>query len=125
MATAAIDVSDGLLGDLRHILQASRVGACIDTSVAIHLIAVCAHSAWTTGLISLQKQLECVLAGGDDYELAFTAPVAARQAVRAAAHQAHTPVTRIGRIEAAPGLRLLDGQGNVMPDRFASFDHFA
>ena len=125
VATAAIDVSDGLLGDLRHILQASRVGACIDTSIAIHLIAACAHPAWVIGLISLQKQLECVLAGGDDYELAFTAPVAAREAVRAAAHQAHTPVTRIGRIEAAPGLRLLDGQGNVMPDRFASFDHFA
>jgi thiamine-monophosphate kinase len=125
VASAAIDVSDGLLGDLQHILQASGVGASIDTSIAINLIAACAQPEWTTGLISLNKQLEYVLAGGDDYELAFTAPVSAREAVQAAARQANTPVTRIGRIEKDPGLRLLDGQGKALPGSFASFDHFA
>ena len=125
VASAAIDVSDGLLGDLQHILQASGVGASIDTAVAIDLIAICAHPAWTAGLISLQKQLEWVLAGGDDYELAFTAPVSAREAVLAASRHANTPVTRIGRIEQDPGLRLLDAQGKALPGSFASFDHFA
>jgi thiamine-monophosphate kinase len=126
VASAAIDVSDGLLGDLRHILKASGVGATIDTSKAINLIAASHHSDWTTSLISLRNQLEYVLAGGDDYELAFTAPASARDAVQAAACQAHTPVTRIGRIAPEAGLRLVDGKGQALPPhRFASFDHFA
>ena len=125
VATAALDLSDGLLGDLGHILKASGVGATLDTSIAIQLIAACAHPACTTGLISLKKQLECVLAGGDDYELAFTAPPAARQAVLAAARLAETPVTRMGRIDAEPGLRLIDAQGQRLSGHYSSFDHFA
>ena len=67
-----------------------------------------------------------MLAGGDDYELVFTAPPSARAQVAAAAQAAATPVTRIGRItEAAPGLRLLDAAGQPVSGRFASFDHFA
>ena len=124
VASAALDLSDGLLGDLGHILKASGVGATLDTSIAIQLIAACAHPACTTGLISLKKQLECVLAGGDDYELAFTAPPAARQAVLAAARLAETPVTRIGQIDAEPGLRLVDAQGQRLSGHYASFDHF-
>ena len=125
VATAALDLSDGLLGDLGHILKASGVGATLDTSIAMQLIAACAHPACTTGLISLKKQLECVLAGGDDYELAFTAPPAARQAVLAAARLAETPVTRMGRIDAEPGLRLVDAQGQRLSGHYSSFDHFA
>ncbi len=125
VATAAIDVSDGLLGDLGHILQASAAGATIDTSIAIDLIAACARPDWAEGIISLRKQLDCVLAGGDDYELAFTAPVSARAAVLTASRQAGTPVTRIGSIEKEPGLRLIDGQGKAMPNPYTSFDHFA
>ncbi|MHB1198297.1 MAG: thiamine-phosphate kinase [Polaromonas sp.] len=125
VASAAIDVSDGLLGDLGHILQASAVGATIDTSIAIDLIAACACPDWVKGIISLRKQLDYVLAGGDDYELVFTAPVSAREAVLAASRQAGTPVTRIGTIEATPGLRLLDAQGQAVPNTYASFDHFA
>jgi thiamine-monophosphate kinase len=125
VASAALDISDGLLGDLQHILKASGVGATLDTSIAINLIAASTHPACAKGLISLKKQLECVLAGGDDYELAFTAPASARQAVQAAARQADTPVTRIGRIDAEPGLRLLDAQGQPLSGRFSSFDHFA
>ena len=125
VASAALDLSDGLLGDLGHILKASGVGATLDTSIAMQLIAACAHPACTTGLISLKKQLECVLAGGDDYELAFTAPPAARQAVLAAARLAETPVTRMGRIDAEPGLRLIDAQGQRLSGHYSSFDHFA
>lgn len=125
VATAALDLSDGLTGDLGHLLKASGVGATLDTSIAIQLIAACAHPACTTGLISLKKQLECVLAGGDDYELAFTAPPAARQAVLAAARQAKTRVTRMGRIDAEPGLRLVDAQGQPLSGHYSSFDHFA
>ncbi len=125
VASAAIDVSDGLLGDLQHVLRASRVGATIDTSVAINLVAVCAHSDWAAGIISLEKQLEYSLAGGDDYELAFTAPVSARAAVQAAAQLAGTPATRIGCIETRPGLRLIDAQGKALRGDYTAFDHFA
>ncbi|MGC1172284.1 thiamine-phosphate kinase [Polaromonas sp.] len=125
IATSAIDVSDGLLGDLGHILKASGVGVRIDTSVAINLIATSAQIARAERLFSYEKMLGYVLAGGDDYELAFTAPVSARAAVQAAALQAQTAVTRIGVIEHPPGLRLVDASGNAVPGRYASFDHFA
>ena len=125
VASAALDISDGLLGDLRHLLKASGTGATLDTSIAIDLLASCAHPACANGLISLKNRLNCVLAGGDDYELAFTAPVPAREAVQAAARQAGTPVTRIGRIDSERGLRLVDGQGQAVSNAYHSFDHFA
>ena len=125
VASAAIDVSDGLLGDLQHILKASGVGATLDTDVAIQLIAACDHPACAEDLFSLKERLGYVLAGGDDYELAFTAPASAQGAVQAAARLAQTPVTRIGRIDAEPGLRLVNGQGQALPNGYASFDHFA
>ncbi|MDO8776558.1 MAG: thiamine-phosphate kinase [Burkholderiaceae bacterium] len=124
VASAAIDVSDGLLGDLAHILHQSGVGAVIDTSIAINLIAVKSINMPATPLFNPQKQLEFVLAGGDDYELAFTAPVAMRSAVQAAATASGTPVTRIGQIQAEPGLRLVDGRGQSVPNHYGSFDHF-
>jgi thiamine-monophosphate kinase len=125
VASAAIDVSDGLLGDLGHVLTASGVGASIDCAIAIGLIAARAHPTWVDGLFPYEFLLECALAGGDDYELAFTAPRSARLGVEAAALESQTPVTRIGCIEAAPGLRLLDAHGRVMERRYPSFDHFA
>ena len=125
IATAAIDISDGLTGDLAHLLKASGVGARIDTSVAINLIAAKAHKTGASGLFDAQTTLAYVLAGGDDYELAFTAPVARRPAVEAAAFASQTPVTRIGRIEQATGLRLVDAHGQLVAGQFRSFDHFA
>jgi thiamine-monophosphate kinase len=65
-----------------------------------------------------------VLAGGDDYELAFTAAPARRAAVEAVATAGGLTVTRIGRIDAEPGLRLLDADGRPLAQRFAGFDHF-
>lgn len=129
IATAAIDVSDGLLGDLGHILKASRVGATVNTSNAIELIAIHARSLWANGQFDSQlppaAALALVLAGGDDYELAFTAPPTKREAVQQAGARAGVNVTRIGVIDAAPGLRLVDAQGASVSNTFASFDHFA
>lgn len=118
VASSAMDVSDGLLGDLSHILKASGVGARIDTSLTAALMA---HAGAAAGPEQLHQ---CTLAGGDDYELAFTAPPSQRAAVAAAAQASQTPVARIGVIEAEPGLRLVDGQGQPVDKRYASFDHF-
>ncbi|TFZ01728.1 thiamine-phosphate kinase [Ramlibacter humi] len=124
IATAAIDVSDGLLGDVGHVLRASGVGATIEAREAIALLAARVN-ARPGDLPDDAAQLDCVLAGGDDYELAFTAPPSAREAVLEAALNSGTAVTRIGRIEAAPGIRVLDADGRAITRRFASFDHFA
>lgn len=117
IASAAADVSDGLLGDLGHILERSKTGATLDTSIAIQLIAANAYISTTTAL-------QCVLSGGDDYELVFTAAPSSRAAVQAASIASTTPVTRIGQIESTPGLRLVDGHGAPVSNTFASFDHF-
>ena len=124
VATAAIDISDGLLGDLSHILKASGMGATINTDIAIKLIAISNRTYWAESFFDTKKQLDYVLAGGDDYELAFTAPVAARKAVLAAASHSHTPVTLVGRIESQPGLRLVDARNQQVHGVFTSFDHF-
>ena len=134
IASACADVSDGLLGDLGHILERSGlerlgVGATIDTTIAINLLAACAHPTGANGTfdsnISVPQRLQCVLAGGDDYELVFTAAPAQRAAVLAASTSSGTAVTRIGQIDASAGLRLVDGAGAPVAADFASFDHFA
>ncbi len=125
VASAAIDISDGLLGDLGHVLRASGVGARIDTEVAMQLTAAYVNYPEARGLFEAEKWLELALAGGDDYELAFTAPVNSRVAVQAAATASATRVTRIGQIEADAGIRLADAQGQVRTPSWASFDHFA
>jgi thiamine-monophosphate kinase len=70
-------------------------------------------------------QLECLLAGGDDYELLFTAPASAEARVRAAAQSAGVAVTPIGRIEPEPGLRVVDARGQALSLQWRGFDHFA
>lgn len=125
IASSAMDVSDGLLGDFGHILKASGVGACIRTDETIKLIAASTSPSSARGQFGQKLLQQCTLAGGDDYELLFTAPPQHRAAVAEAAAQSQTPVTRIGQVEAAPGLRLLDAQGMPVENRFASFDHFA
>ena len=129
IATAAIDVSDGLLGDLGHIMNQSGAGATIDTDIAIKLIAENSYGDCTNrgfnSEIRPEQWLGWVLAGGDDYELLFTAPALARAAVAAAARSSQTPVTRIGQIDSERGLRLVNGQGQAVPNIYTSFDHFA
>ena len=116
IASSAIDLSDGLIGDLGHLLQASKVGASLALEALPRSLAMAGQP--------LAIQHECMLAGGDDYELLFSAPQVARTAVQRAALASATPVTRIGSIDQAFGLRLLDGQGLVLPLSFAGFDHF-
>ena len=128
IASAAIDVSDGLLGDLGHILQQSGVGATVEVDIATSLVASKSYCTRSGGQFEPKPALadwqRWALAGGDDYELLFSAPPSARGEVGAAAHASQTPVTRIGRIDAEPGLRLLDGQGELLTQHYTSFDHF-
>ena len=128
IASAAIDVSDGLLGDLGHILQQSGVGATVEVDIATSLVASKSYYTRPGGQLEPQPLPadwhRWALAGGDDYELLFSAPPSARADVAAAAQASQTPVTCIGQIEAEPGLRLLDGQGELLTNRYMSFDHF-
>lgn len=129
LATAAIDISDGLLGDLGHLLKQSGVGATVDADIAINLIAsyadyTGARSQFDTE-IGVDQWRRWALAGGDDYELLFTAPAAARTLVARAALTSQTPVTRIGQMDQARGLRLVDRHGSALPNHYRSFDHFA
>ena len=135
IATSAIDLSDGLLGDLGHILQRSHVGATVEVEKAIKLVANKIYNTRAIGQFNQNlsqnsdfdpkyTHIGYILTAGDDYELAFTAPPAARAAVLAASAQAETPVTRIGRIDAQTGLRLVDANGAPVENRWSSFDHF-
>lgn len=124
IATAAADVSDGLLGDLGHILTASGVGAELwpealrqSAAVSPDVRQQAPELAWP-----------CILAGGDDYELVFTAPPSARQAVQAVAASTHTAVTRMGVITAGRGVVLLGADDQPLPPGgipvVSGFDHF-
>jgi thiamine-monophosphate kinase len=119
VAHAAIDISDGLTGDLAHLVRASRVGARVELA-----------KIPTAQLISERLQgaeralmVECVLAGGDDYELCFTAPPAARERVQAALRALALRGGVIGQIVAGSELVVLDEAGGrvTLPK---SFDHF-
>jgi len=117
LAHAALDISDGLVGDLGHILTASKVGAVLDVD-ALPAGPVLAQQA-----PALRRRFTA--AGGDDYELCFTAPVSNRDAIVATGEQSGTAVTRVGRIDAAPGLRLVDGDGAPLNMQLHGWDHFA
>lgn len=116
IAHAAIDVSDGLAGDLGHILERSCCGATLEVD------ALPPGPMLRTQAQTLRRRF--TLAGGDDYELCFTAPPSRRDAVLAAAQAAATAVARVGAIEAAPGLRLVDRDGTALDLRPDCFDHF-
>jgi len=117
VAHAAIDLSDGLAGDLGHVLASSRVGALLEWAALPRSRPLSAQP------LPLQKL--CVLAGGDDYELLFSAPVSARAAVQHAAAQAAVAVSRIGEIQGEAGMRVRWPEGDVSPWTARGFDHFA
>jgi thiamine-monophosphate kinase len=116
VASAAIDLSDGLAGDLGHVLRASAVGATLR-------LADIPHGPHVAACTEAQRRT-CLLAGGDDYELLFAAPASARARVRDAGACAGTPVTCIGTLDAAPGLRVVDGHGAPVALAERAFDHF-
>lgn len=125
VASAAIDLSDGLLGDLGHILERSHLGATVDADACVQAMASYALRDQFTPAITTDQWRAWALAGGDDYELLFSAPPSRRDQVLAAAQACQTPVRRIGRIDAKPGLRLVDAQGQALANPYRSFDHFA
>ena len=121
VANACIDVSDGLAGDLGHVLKASQVGAVLTTDWVQDSAAI----SVAMQSLPFARRLDMALAGGDDYELLFTAAPEQAEAVQHAANEADVSVTCIGRITTGSGLQVLDLQGVPMSRRFASFDHFA
>jgi thiamine-monophosphate kinase len=121
IANACIDVSDGLAGDLGHILKASQVGAVLTTDWIQDSAAISA----ALQALPFARRLDMALAGGDDYELLFTAPPDQADAVQEAANDCDVSITCIGRITSGSGLQVLDAHGVPMSRRFASFDHFS
>jgi thiamine-monophosphate kinase len=114
IASAALDVSDGLLADLGHILETSHVGAEIRAE-ALPL---------SPAARALPGVRQAALAGGDDYELLFTAAPERRPRIEALSRELTLPLTRIGRIEAASGLRALDEDGREISTGQTGWQHF-
>jgi len=121
IANACIDISDGLVGDLGQIMKASGVGAVLTTG----WVADSAAISPVLQSLPLSRRLDMALAGGDDYELLFTAAPDQARAVQEAANDCDLPVTCIGRISAGQGLQVMDIHGVPISRRFVSFDHFS
>jgi thiamine-monophosphate kinase len=118
IAHAGIDLSDGLVSDLGHICRASGVAAEVD------LDSLPASHALQQFSAGEQRRLLQV-AGGDDYELCFTAPTHALEDIKRRAEQAGVEVAWIGRIVAGAGVRLFDGDGDRWQPPRMGYEHFA
>lgn len=117
IASAAIDISDGLLQDLGHITTASGLGAVIEVE-SLPL------SPALVELAGDSRAREWALTGGDDYELCFTVPPGHEQAMRAAMAAAEVAVTPIGRLVSEPGVRCLDASGRDIAVTGRGYSHF-
>jgi thiamine-monophosphate kinase len=131
IANSALDISDGLLGDLAHILDASQVGATVELASIPVSETLCSltHNTLTPnpspvgeGRGALFEQ--CVLSGGDDYELCFTAPIHHHADVVHRARKVGVPVTRIGHIVAGQGCVVRDAAGKIITGERNGYDHF-
>ncbi|MGD1878252.1 MAG: thiamine-phosphate kinase [Kiloniellaceae bacterium] len=118
VARSALDVSDGLVADLRHLLEASGVGA----EIALDAVPVSAASQAALSLLGAPRQ--ALLGGGDDYELLFAAAPAQRDAVAALSGRLGLPIARIGRARAESGLVLRDAAGSDVPLESGGWTHF-
>ncbi len=118
LAHAAMDVSDGLLGDLGHICRASGVAAEIDAE-SLPMSAP-ARAALAAGMGSLAT----IVSGGDDYEILFTASADAAPALSALSQELGLPLTRIGRVLPGSGVALLDGERREIPMARGGYNHF-
>ena len=117
LANAAQDISDGLAQDLGHILAASSLGATLRADLVPTLPTL-------KTALSKTRLYACTLAGGDDYELVFTAAPDKREAIRSAAAQCGTPVTRIGQTDTSGRLNITDADGSTWQADTLGFDHF-
>jgi thiamine-monophosphate kinase len=122
VATAAIDVSDGLTGDLGHILERSGVGARVELACVPRSAAM---ASMLQGSGTRALALECLLAGGDDYELLFTAPPPAATRIAAISTELAIALTRVGSITTGTGLECVDEAGAPLPALPRGYDHFA
>ncbi len=114
VAHAAIDISDGLVADLGHVLTASNLGAEIGT----HLIPLSRAAANQRGA------LEAALTGGDDYELLFTAHPEQRPAIQAIGEQQNLPLTPIGSVNETGFLKIFDQDGHPVTIEGGGWQHF-
>ncbi len=118
LATSAIDISDGLLADLGHICRLSGVGATVDLAhVPVSPIGA-RHVASDAGLTA-------IVAGGDDYELCFTAPANARESITDLTNVLGVPLSRIGQVKRGKGVSLMGANGKPVKIDGRGFDHFS
>ena len=117
IASAAMDISDGLVQDLGHLCQASGLGAVIETGLL-------PFSPAAKALCNGTDILTSALSGGDDYELLFTAPVNRQDAIDRLAQQHGLPITRIGQMITGSEVRILGARGAEIPLTHKGFRHF-
>jgi thiamine-monophosphate kinase len=117
LASAALDISDGLVGDLGHICERSACGA----EIQLPLVPF-AHE-----LEALPQALrqEAILAGGDDYELCFTASAARREEIEALGLELDQSLTRVGRLCVGSGVKVFDATGQELVLTRCGYDHFS
>jgi thiamine-monophosphate kinase len=117
-ARAMMDISDGLVADLGHICEASGVAAVVEAG------RLPLSPAARAAIAADPSRLMAALAGGDDYELLFTAPAEAAAGIAAIAAETAVPVTAIGRIEPGQGVGVVDSKGTPIAVTDAGYRHF-
>jgi thiamine-monophosphate kinase len=117
LAHSVIDISDGLMADLGHILAESKKAALI-------YMADLPSSSILKRYLHQPLGIRCLLAGGDDYELCFTASTINRKKIEDLASELAIPLTRIGKIRTGDGLIVKDAQGNILTLDTNGYDHF-
>ncbi len=124
LAHSAIDISDGLLADLGHILECSNVGAEIELA-ALPLSPLLRSFLAGAGGGKRDLAVHCALAGGDDYELCFTAPAVRRDTIRQLGGKLGLPLARIGAVVAGSGCVARSDDGSMLKITESGYDHFA